>query len=380
MPLRISHFFKVYMPDAEGGIPTVISSLTRHPPDDISHGVLAARKVGWRHKRIADGVSIELVTSLGTLYSVPLAAGYIPAFVRTVKKANVAVHHAPFPLTDLAILLALPAHVALIIYWHADIVGYPRLKRLILPVLRRALARADKIIVSGAAMIENSELLKPFAAKCVVIPYGVDLEYWRSLDSADAAEIAELKRQHPRHIVALGRLVPYKGFDVLVRAMCHVDAQATIIGEGPQQDHLERLAAELGVADRIKFVGRLSRRGIKILFYSASVLAFPSVTEAEAYGIVQLEAMATGLPIVNTNLPTVVPWVARHDQEALTIPPNDPIALANALNTILDQPDLARRLGASASNRATNEFAEDLFRARMRETYLQALRAREARS
>ena len=379
MPLRIFHFFKVYVPDVEGGIPTVISSLTRHPPDDISHSVLAARNVGWRHKRIADGVPIELVTSLGTFYSVPLAVGYIPAFFRTMKKANVAVHHAPFPFTDLAILLGLPAHVALIIYWHADIVGYPRLKRLILPVLRRALARADKIVVSGAAMIENSELLKPFAAKCVVIPYGVDLEYWRSLNSADAAEIAELKRQHPRHIVALGRLVPYKGFDVLVRAMRHVDARATIIGEGPQQDHLERLAAELGVADRIQFVGRLSRHGIKMLFYAADVMAFPSVTEAEAYGIVQAEAMATGLPIVNTNLPTAVPWVARHDQEALTVPPNDPIALANALNKILDQPDLARRLGAAASNRATNEFSEDLFRARINEIYIQAARAREAR-
>jgi rhamnosyl/mannosyltransferase len=291
----------------------------------------------------------------------------------------VAVHHAPFPFTDLAILLALPAHVALIIYWHADIVGYPRLKRLILPVLRRALARADKIVVSGAAMIENSELLKPFAAKCVVIPYGVDLEYWRSLNSADAAEIAELKRQHPRHIIALGRLVPYKGFDVLVRAMRDVDAQATIIGEGPQQEHLERLAAELGVADRVKFVGRLSRQGIKMLFYAADVMAFPSVTEAEAYGIVQAEAMAAGLPIVNTNLPTAVPWVARHDQEALTVPPNNSIALANALNKILDQPDLARRLGAAASNRATNEFSEDLFRARINEIYIQAARAREAR-
>jgi rhamnosyl/mannosyltransferase len=379
MPLRVFHFYKVYVPDVEGGIPTVISSLTRHPSEDISHSIVAARDVGWGRKNISDGVPVETVASLGTVYSVPVAVGYIPAFIRAVKNASVAVHHAPFPLTDLAILLGLPAHVALIIYWHADIVGYPRLKRLLLPAIRRALARADKIVVSGTAMIENSELLKPFAEKCVVLPYGVDLEYWRSLNSADAAAIAELKRKHPRHIVALGRLVAYKGFDVLVRAMRHVDARATIIGEGPQQHYLEQLAAELGVADRIQFVGRLSRHEIKMLFYSAGVMAFPSVSEAEAYGIVQVEAMATGLPIVNTNLPTTVPWVARHDQEALTVPPNDPIALANALNTILDQPDLARRLSASASNRATNEFAEDLFRARMSEIYIQALRAREAR-
>jgi len=242
------------------------------------------------------------------------------------------------------------------------------------------LARADKIVVSGTAMIENSELLKPYAAKCVVIPYGIDLEYWRDLDAADTAEIDEVKRQHPRHIVALGRLVSYKGFDVLVRAMRDVDAWLTIIGEGRQHEELKQLATKLGVADRIQFAGRLSRQEIKILFYSANVLAFPSVNDAEAYGIVQAEAMATGLPIVNTLLPTTVPWVARHDQEALTVPPNDPIAFANALNAILDQPDLAGRLSASASNRATNEFAEDVFRARMSEVYNQAVRASETRT
>jgi glycosyltransferase involved in cell wall biosynthesis len=88
--------------------------------------------------------------------------------------------------------------------------------------------------------------------------------------------------------------------------------------------------------------------------------------------------MATGLPIVNTQLRTTVPWVARHNQEALTVRPNDPNDLATALNTILNQPDLAKRLGASASNRATEVFDEDFFRKRMREIYDNALRARKA--
>ena len=133
MSFRIFHFYKVYGPDVEGGVPTVISSLTRHPSDGIAHSVLVARRFGWRYRLTVDALPIEAVTSLGTVFSMPLAIGYIPAFVRTVRKASVAVHHAPFPLTDLAILLGLPADVALVIYWHADIVGYPRLKRLLSP-------------------------------------------------------------------------------------------------------------------------------------------------------------------------------------------------------------------------------------------------------
>jgi glycosyltransferase involved in cell wall biosynthesis len=380
MAFKILHFYKVYPPDSRGGVATVISSLTRNPPNDISHAVLTARGFGWRRKFTTDGLPIEAVSSFGSFFSMPMAAGYIPAAVQRMRNADLAIHHAPFPLTDLAALLGLPADVPLIIYWHADIIGYPLLKRLISPLIARALARADKLVVSGAAIIAGSDLLKPYASKCVIIPYGIDLEYWRSLDTEDAVEIAEMKRLQPRHIVALGRLVRYKGFDVLIRAMRHVDARTTIVGSGPQQNALKQLAMNLGVADRIQFVGQLSPHEIKLLFHSSNVFAFPSVNAAEAYGLAQAEAMATGLPIVNTNILTTVPWVARHNQEALTVPPNDPIALASALNAILDQPDLAKRLGASAFDRATNEFAEETFRARMDEVYRQALRAREIRT
>jgi glycosyltransferase involved in cell wall biosynthesis len=245
-------------------------------------------------------------------------------------------------------------------------------------MLRRVLARADKIVVSGMAMIESSDLLKPHAAKCEVLPYGIDLDYWRTLDADDVATVEQIKQRYPRHIVAVGRLVSYKGFDVLVRAMCDVDAHATIVGGGPLHDQLNQLAASLGVSNRIHFAGRLERRDIKRLFHSAQIFAFPSVNDAEAFGIAQIEAMSTGLPVVNTQLRTTVPWVARHDQEALTVQPNDPSAFAQALNSLLDRPALAQRLGAAAYARATNEFSEDIFRARMTAVYHNAMQAREA--
>ncbi len=377
-PLRILHAYKVYWPDADGGIPSIMFCLAQNTDREISHSILSARLYGLRRKYAADGVPVEAVTSLGSMYSMPLAPGYFSAFFRSVRGTGIVVHHAPFPLTDAAMLLGLPADVAVIVYWHADIVGHPLFKRLVNPILRRALARADKIVVSGPAMIESSDLLKPFAAKCEVLPYGVDLDYWRTLEADDVATVEQIKQQYPRHIVAVGRLVGYKGFDVLVRAMRDVDANATIVGEGPLHDELSRLATELGVSTRVHFAGRLERRDIKRLFHSAQIFAFPSVNDAEAFGIVQIEAMSTGLPVVNTQLRTTVPWVARHDQEALTVQPNDPDAFAQALNALLDQPALAQRLGAAAYARATNEFDQDVFRTRMTAVYRDAMQAREA--
>jgi glycosyltransferase involved in cell wall biosynthesis len=374
-PLRIFHAYKIYRPDIEGGIPAVISCLAQD--GNTSHSILAARRFGWGQRYSIDDAPVEAVASLGNLFSTPVAPFYIPAFWRGARSADVVIHHAPFPLTDAAIMLGLPASVALIVYWHADVLGYPSLRRIVSPLTRRVLARADKIVVSGQPMIDGSDILAPHAAKCVILPYGIDLTYWRTLTPAERTSVQEIRQRYPRHIAAVGRLVGYKGFDVLVRAMRGVDAQATIVGEGPLLPDLQQLATELGVSDRIRFAGRVDRSEIKTILHSAHVLAFPSVTEAEAFGIAQIEAMAAGLPIVNTRLPTTVPLVARHDREALTVPPNDPLALSQALNSVLNEPGLAARLGAAARERANSEFDEDIFRDRMTAVYRDAMRARE---
>jgi glycosyltransferase involved in cell wall biosynthesis len=377
--LRILHAYKIYRPDIDGGIPAVMSSLAQVSDTHTTHSILTARRFGTARRYTLDGVPVEAVASLGTLFSTPLAPGYIPALLRRARSTDIVIHHAPLPLNDAAVLLGLPGDVALVVYWHADIAGYPLLKRLVAPLIRRALARADRIVVSGQPMIEHSEFLKPHAEKCVVLPYGMDLDYWRDLDPGERAIAEQMRRDRPRHIVALGRLVGYKGYDVLIRAMTNIDGYATVIGEGPLLGELQQLAIQFGVSDRIRFSGRLPRNEIRRLFHSAQVFAFPSVTEAEAFGIVQIEAMAAGLPIVNTDLATTVPLVARHDREALTVPPNDPQAFSQALNRIFDDRGLAERLGAAARERAMSEFGESVFRARMGVIFQDALRARRDR-
>src|SRR6266446_10250479 len=136
-PLRIFHAYKIYRPDIEGGIPAVISCLAQD--GTASHSILAARRFGWGQRYSIDDEPVEAVASLGNLFSTPVAPFYIPAFWRGARSADVVIHHAPFPLTDAAILLGLPASVALIVYWHADVLGYPSLRRIISPLTRRVL-------------------------------------------------------------------------------------------------------------------------------------------------------------------------------------------------------------------------------------------------
>jgi rhamnosyl/mannosyltransferase len=377
--LRILHAYKIYKPDIDGGIPAVISSLAHPESEAATHSILTARRFGRARRYRWDEVSVNAVSSLGTLFSTPLAPAFVPALIRHAKSSDIVIHHAPLPLNDAAIVLGLPRHVALVVYWHADIVGFPLLKRAVTPLIQRTLYRADRIVVSSQPMIEASEFLAPHQRKCAVLPYGMDLDEWHTLDTEDKAVTDRIRERHPRHIVTIGRLVDYKGYDILIRALQTVDAHLTIIGEGPLLTELTQFANRLGISERIEFVGRRSRREIKQLFHSAQVFAFPSTTEAEAFGIVQIEAMAAGLPVVNTDLPTTVPLVARQGLEALTVPPYDAAALSQALNRILGDTVLAERLGSNGQKRAFAEFGQAAFRTRMAQVYEAAITTRKRR-
>src|SRR5581483_10631947 len=147
--------------------------------------------------------------------------------------------------------------------------------------------------------------------------------------------------------------VYYKGFDVLIRAMTSVRGKLVIVGEGPLRADLERLAAERGVASKVTFTGKISHARLVALYHAADVFALASVARSEAFGIVQVEAMAAGLPVVNTRLQSGVPFVSVDGVTGLTVPPGDPQALAAAINRLLDDSALRRSFGQAGVRRAT---------------------------
>ncbi|EGP07026.1 glycosyl transferase, group 1 [Bradyrhizobiaceae bacterium SG-6C] len=373
--MRILHAYKVYLPNVYGGIPSVIATLAMLPRTEFESGVLVARERGMGCTYEFDGVSVEAVSSLATVMSTPLAPTYPLRLFQKARVSDIVVHHAPFPLTDIGIAL-LPKKPIVIVHWHAEVVGRLWLMQALAPFIRNSLRRADRIIVSDPVMIGNSPFLKNVAAKCVAIPYGCDDSYWGRLDQGEQQAVDRLKEQYPRLVVSVGRLVSYKGYEIFLRAMQDVDADAVIIGEGRLREELTGLARELGVLDRVRFLGVLEPHEVKQYIHAARALAFPSVSEAEAFGLVQLEAMSAGKPVVNTALPTAVPNIARDGREGLTVPPGDAAAFAGALNRLLDQPDFAARLGEAGRERVRAEFSQSLFLSRMQDVYKQALRDR----
>jgi rhamnosyl/mannosyltransferase len=374
--MRVIHAYKVYRPEVEGGVPQIISQLTafRDYGDDVR--IVVATLRGSSRDYELDGTRVKAIRSLGQISSMPISPEFPFVLRQAARHCDVLALHAPFPLNDLGVLLGVPDDVAVVVHWHAEIVGRNIVMPIVAPIVRHTLKRADKIIVSDQSLIDHSAALAPFRHKCAVIPFGVDFDYWSSLSQSEKSEADAIRKDHPRLIVSMGRLVPYKGYDVLLRALQGIPAELMIIGEGSERDYLKQLARELGVADRVTIAGYLPRDSAKAHISAARVFVMPSVSEAETFGIAQIEAMAVGVPIVNTSLQTAVPRIARDGLEGRTVPPKDPELLARAINSLLDEPVQAEKFAAAGRRRVQTEYAQSVFVERVRRTYSEAVSSR----
>jgi rhamnosyl/mannosyltransferase len=185
----------------------------------------------------------------------------------------------------------------------------------------------------------------------VVIPFGFDPERFAGVPGPAPGREAPV-------VLFVGRLVEYKGVDVLLRALAGLEhVRAVLVGDGPRRVALEELAADLGLGGgRVTFAGEVTDEQMARFYAACDLFVLPSVTRAEAFGVVQLEAMAAGKAVVSTSVPTGVPWVNQHERTGLVVPPGDVPALRAAIRRLLADPDLRARMGREGRARVARDF------------------------
>ncbi len=303
-------------------------------------------------REVVDGIPVTRVGTWATIRSAPVCPDLRRLIGRS--RADVVHLHHPNPSAFLS-YLASGHRGRLVVTYHSDVVQQRLLNIVYDPIVRAVLRRADAIIVSSQEYLDTSPMLERFRDRCVVIPMAIDPDRFQSVDPAAVANIRE--RYGDRIVLAVGRLVYYKGLEFLVRAMQQVRGHALIVGQGPAREALEAEAQALGVADRVTLLGHVP--DTRPYYHAARVFALPSHRRSEAFGIVQLEAMAAGIPVVNANIPSGVPGVSVHGLTGETVTAADPVALAAALNRLLDDPALAARLGAAGRRRVQERYSLD---------------------
>lgn len=161
-------------------------------------------------------------------------------------------------------------------------------------------------------------------------------------------------------VAGLGRLVPQKGFDILIRAhhlllQRNIEHRLLIIGEGPERSSLESLAAALGVADTVDMPGFQSNPFPSL--QQADIFAFPS--RFEGLGLALVEAMALGKPVVSCDCPSGPAEILQQGESGILVPTDDPVAMADALKQLLGSSELRTAMGSKAWQRA-EDFRPDI--------------------
>ncbi len=294
--------------------------------------------------------SVTRAWSFAPVGTQELAPAYIAAAWR---RADVIHLHHPHSLADVAYALR-PSLAPLVVTQHAD---YPSAKYK-LPGWY-ALRSAEAIVVPSSAHIALSRELKGFERKVAVIPFGIDERRWELVPPP-------LPGNPPRALF-IGRLERWKGVDFLLRALAQVpDLRLDIIGTGPERNRLETLARALAVTDRARFWGEYPDEDLPRRMADADFLVLPSVTVDEMFGMVLLEAMAAGRPVITTNVPSGVREVNEAGVTGIEVPMRDVDALAGAMRTLAEDPDLRERMGAAGRARVRARFTVD----RMTEAHL----------
>lgn len=357
--LRILQVNKAYYPHI-GGIESLVrqysEELGEMPDTDVR--VLVCRD--GRGKTCREKVGNADVTragSLGTYFSCPLSFSFIRLFRKMAKNADVVEIHVPFPLADAALLLS-GYKGRVVVAWHSDIVKQKKLMLLYKPFMVRMLRRADCIITATEGHINGSDWLPQFRNKCRVIPYGITPEEYLSVPPKP---VLTEQCSYPGSVKVFftGRLVYYKGVDVLLKAFRSVrGCELFIAGTGELEESLRKYSEIHGMNDRVHFLGFLPDETLRQAYRDCDIFVLPSVVKSEAFGIVQLEAMVYGKPVINTSLPSGAPCVSLDGVTGLTVPPADSDALAAAVNRLAEDSELREKLGNNAAERVKQHFNE----------------------
>lgn len=354
---------KAYYPKV-GGIETTITTLSEgfanYYNEDVSVLTCSEVKRIKTIESLVNGVNVKYLPTYGFLTSLPISPGYFKA----IKKysGDILHIHEPFPLADLSMhwFPKLKENFSrIVVSWHSDIIRQKWVFLFYKKYILEFLEIVDKIIVSNPQLAKNSDFLPHFEDKIEVIPIGVNLDWVNSDDeSSSLSEKIQSTGKRPL-ILSVGRLVYYKGFEYLIDAINLVpDASLIIIGSGPLKNKLTKRINELNLASRIKIIPEVDEKSLHAYFKACDIFVLPSVQKSETYGIVQIEAMACGKPVICTELGTGTTFLNQHEITGLVVPPRNVESLAEAINKLITNNELRMNLGRQGKDRALKEFTD----------------------
>lgn len=281
-----------------------------------------------------------------------------PAMIRWMRRHAreydiIHIHH-PDPMAALALRLS-GFKGKVVLHWHSDILSQQFFLALYKPLQRWLIRRADKILGTTPVYVASSLYLKDVQEKCGYVPIGIEPVRY----DAAKADAVRVKHSGETLLLSIGRLVPYKGYTYLIDAMALLPERFHLLlgGSGPLKEDLVAQIREKGLQERVTLLGYIPDDDLPALYGAADIFVLPSVMKTEAFGIVQIEAMSCGTPLVATRIPeSGVSWVNEEGVSGRNATPEDAGSLSEAILAVEAEKD---RFSQGARKRFQDNFTKE---------------------
>ncbi|MFV8226336.1 glycosyltransferase [Christiangramia aquimixticola] len=353
--MKILHVGKYY-PPFFGGIEKVNFDLV----ESLNKKGISTDVICFNHEK---GSKLEkgeyVIYREGTLiekFSTPISISFYNQLRKIQKNYDIIHVHLPNPVAAIALQLS-RFKGKLVLHWHSDIINQKLLKKVYIPFQELLLHRADKIIVTTSTYLFGSQDLKPFRNKCEIIPIGIDRNEF--IDNLEFRAELNNRFQGKKVVFSLGRLIYYKGFEYLINAALDLPSDYVVLigGVGELEEGLQKLIKKNNLEGKVILLGKLPFDQIGEYYRRADLFCLASNERSEAFGVVLIEAMSFGCPIVTTAIEgSGVTWVNKNNETGLVVAPNSSKALAQGIIKILSNEILRTEMSKNSLNRY-----EDLF-------------------
>jgi len=357
--MKILHIGKYY-PPYFGGIEKVSFDLV----ESINRSGYQADVLCFNHKPGSStefsGYKITRASTITAAFSSPLSISIFKILKDIYIDYDIIHLHVPNPMGVVA-LQSIPFKGKIIIHWHSDIIKQTFLKKFYRPFQIKSLERADSIIVTSPTYLADSFDLQPFKDKCTIIPIGISNSDFLS-DEKFKIELGK-RYKNKKVIFSIGRLIYYKGFEYLIEAAKDLpnDYIVLIGGTGILADKLQNQINENNLQKKVTLLGNIPFVHLGEYYKRADLYCLPSTERSEAFGVVLIEAMSFGCPIVYTNIPgSGVPWVNVNNETGISVEPKNAKELSNAIMKILNDETLRNRFSQNTITRYNSEFKLEL--------------------
>ena len=367
--MKILHVVKAYYPDV-GGIETSARQIAEASAKN-GHEV-AVLCFGNKNENVeTEGVKVYRIKPFFNVGSASISLKYFKKYKELSKDADIIHFHVPNPLGELAFCLQpkTKSKAKTLCTYHLDPVRPKAFVLMYKMLLNSFMKKVDVICPTSPYYIVSSRVIENFLEKCRTIPLGVEVGSFANVSPEKIAEaekvVSKLKR--PR-VLFSGRFAYFKGIPNLLNAMALLPEYSLImVGDGKKRQETEEQIDRLGLRDRVVLAGLQTGEFYRAFFHVADIFAFPS-TWPESFGIVGLEALAAGLPLVTTEIWAGSSYYNEDEKTGLIVPPQDPKALAEAIKRILSNPELHKMMSENARKRA-DKFALERMPERYEEVY-----------